>query len=114
MIKNILNFLLSILLLILDTPINAMDISPKVIEEYNQKISSKFSNTFCNSIKFGISNDGALKFSIGETNKEFLNNKLNKFIDNELLRKNILLGINNKCQIFDFPEEELTKLKFKD
>ena len=38
------------------------------------RISKKFSNTYCNTSKFGISKDGALKFSIGETNKEFQNN----------------------------------------
>ena len=53
-----------------------------------------------------------MKFSIGETNKEFSNGKLNKFIDYENLNKNILLSLENNCQIFDFPEHELEKLKF--
>ena len=113
MIKNILNILLLFLFLIYDSPAYPSDSSQKAIEKYSLKISNKFSNTYCNSIKFGISKDGALRFSIGETNKEFSNSKLNKFIDYELLNKNILLSLKNNCKIFDFPEYELDKLAFK-
>ena len=113
MIRNILNILLSFILFILDSPSYAIDFSEKTIENYTLKISRKFSKTYCNSIKFGISNDGALKFSIGETNKEFSNNKLNKFIDYKLLNKNILLSLENNCQLFDFPGYELENLAFK-
>ena len=113
MIKNILNILLSLLLLIFDFPAYPIDSSPKAIKKYTLKISSKFANTYCNSTKFGISKDGALRFSIGETNQEFSNSKLNKFIDFEFLKKNILLSLKNNCQIFDFPEYELDKLAFK-
>ena len=113
MIKNIVNILLLFLFLIFDLPAYSVDSSQKAIDNYSIKISSKFVNTYCNSIKFGISKDGALRFSIGETNKEFSNSKLNKFIDYELLNKNILLSLNNNCQIYDFPEHELDKLSFK-
>ena len=116
MLRNIFNIFktfLSIFLLLLVTPAYPYEFSPKVIEKYNLKISSKFSNTYCNSTKFGISNEGALKFAIGETNKEFKNNKLNKFIDYDLLHENILLSLENNCQILDFPEYELKKLIFK-
>ena len=113
MIRKILNYLLSFLLLIVDKPAYPIDFSTEVIENYTLKISRKFSNTYCNSIKFGISKEGSLRFSIGETNKEFSNNKLNKFIDYELLNKNILLSIENKCQISDFPKYELEKLVLK-
>ena len=113
MFKYFLNILLSFLLLVFDTPVYPIDYAPKIIENYTQKIAKKFSNTYCNSIKFGIDRDGALKFSIGETNKEFVNNNLNKFIDYELLNKNILLRLENNCQIFDFPTYELEKLAFK-
>ena len=112
MIRNIFNILLSIILILLDTPVYSIDFPAKTIENYALKISRKFSNTYCNSIKFGISNDGALKFSIGETNKEFSNNKLNKFIEYETLNKNILLSLENNCQILDFPENELENLSF--
>ena len=113
MIKSILNFLILFLFLILGTPTYPADFSAKALENYTSKISKKFANTYCNSTKFGISKDGALKFSIGETNKEFSNNKLNKFINFELLNKNIILSLENNCQIYDFPEYELDKLTFK-
>ena len=99
--------------MIIATPAYPADYSAKTIEKYTLRVSRKFANTYCNSTKFGISKDSALKFSIGETNKEFSNNKLNKFIDNELLNKNIILSLKNNCQIFDIAEYELDKLKFK-
>ena len=113
MIRIFLNIFFTFLLLVFASPVYSEDISSNIIENYILKISSKFSKTYCNTVKFGISNDGALKFSIGETNKEFFNNKLNKFIDFELLNKNILQSLKNNCQIFDFPEYELEKLAFK-
>ena len=113
MIKNILNLVLFFLLLILDTPVYPNDFSLNDAEKYTLKISKKFSNTYCNSTKFGISKDSALKFSIGETNKEFSYNKLNRFIDYELLHKNILLSLGNNCQIFDYSEDDLKNLAFK-
>ena len=113
MISNIFNILLLIILIIFVKPVYSINFSASNIEKYTLKISNKFSNTYCNSTKFGISNDGALKFSIGETNKEFSNNKLNKFIDYELLNKNILLRLENNCQIYDFPENELENLTFR-
>ena len=113
MIKNILNILLPLFLFIFETPAFPLDYSLKDIESYTLKISRKFANTYCNSTKFGISKDGAMQFSIGETNKEFSKSKLNKFIDHELLNKNILLSLQNNCQVFDFPEYELEKLIFK-
>ena len=113
MIKNLFNLLLLFLFLIFGAPAYPSDSSANAIENYTLKISRKFANTYCNSTKFGISKDGALKFSIGETSKEFSNNKLNKFIDSELLHKNIILSLENNCQIFDFPENELDQLTFK-
>ncbi len=117
MIRSILNiillFILLFILLIVDTPVYPISFSQKVIENYTLKISSKFSNTYCNTTKFGISKDSALKFAIGETNKSFLNNKLNKFIDYELLKKNILLSIENNCSELDFPSNALKDLAFE-
>ena len=113
MIKNILNLLAIFLFFTFGTPAHPTDSSAMAIEKYTLKISRKFANTYCNSTKFGISKDGALKFSIGETNKEFSNNKLNKFIDSELLNKNIILSLETNCKIFNFPENELDKLTFK-
>ena len=113
MIKNILNFFILLLILIFANQAYPLDSSAKAIEKYTLKISRKFANTYCNSTKFGISSDGALKFSIGETNKEFLNNKLNKLIDHQTLNRNILLSLKNTCKIDDFPVNELEKLTFK-
>ena len=113
MIKCILNIILSFLLFIFDSPAYPIEFSQKAIKNYNLRISRKFSNTYCNSTKFGISNDSALKFAIGETNKEFLNNKLKKYIDYELLNKNIILSLANNCDVFDFPIYELENLDFK-
>ena len=113
MIKNIFNVFLSFFLFIFVSPVYAIDFSPEAIEDYTLKISRKFSNTYCNTTKFGISKDGALKFAIGETNKEFSNNKLNKYINFELLNNNILLSLENNCQIFDFPSYEIEKLTLR-
>ena len=105
--------LLSLFLFIVSSPFYLINFSPKVVENYTLKISRKFSNTYCNTTKFGISKEGALKFSIGETNKEFSNNKLNKLIDYEFLNKNILLSLENNCHIYDFPEYELENLALR-
>ena len=113
MIINLLKIFLPFFLLIFGSPVYSNNISPKIIENYTLKISRKFSKTYCNTIQFGISNDGALKFSIGETNKEFLNNKLNKYIDYQILTKNILLSLKNKCKIDNFPVNKLDNLSFK-
>ena len=113
MIKNIIGFLLSFLLFVFDLPVYSSNFSSKTNDNYTLKISKKFSKTYCNTIQFGISKDGALKFSIGETNKEFQNNKFNIIIDYELLKKDILLGLESNCQIYDFPVNELENLVFK-
>lgn len=113
MIKGFFNFLLSFLLLTIDSPIHSSGISEEVIENYTLKISRKFAKTYCNSSNFGISRDGALRFSVGETNKEFLNNKLNKYVDYQLLYKEIPLIIEKNCKLFDFPIKELENLSFK-
>ena len=111
-ISFLLSLFLFLFLLFFDAPVYPNNFSPKVIENYTLKISRRFANTYCNSIKFGISKEGSLRFSIGETNKEFLNNKINKYIDYELLNRNILLSLENNCQIYDFPEKELDNLTF--
>ena len=113
MIRSILNIILLFILLIIDTPVYPISFSQKVIQNYSLKISRKFSNTYCNTINFGISKEGALKFAIGETHKNFLNNKLNKFIDYEILKKNILLSIENNCNDLDFPSNVLEDLAFE-
>ena len=113
MIRSILNIILLFILFIFDAPVYPIDFSQMAIEKYTLKISKKFSNTYCNTTKFGISKESALKFAIGETNKNFLNNKLNKFINYELLKKNILLNLENNCNEQHFPSNELENLAFE-
>ena len=113
MFKIILNIIFLFIFLIVDTPVYPIHFSQKAIENYSLKISRKFSNTYCNTTKFGISKDGALRFAIGETNKNFLNNKLNEFIDYELLKKNIISNLENNCNEFNFPSYELDNLAFE-
>jgi len=103
-------FLLTLLFLFI-SPVYSLDTSSKTLEKYTKKISSKFSRTYCNTTKFGISYEGALAFAIGETNKEFKKNKLNKLIDYSLLKKSIIYDLQNNCQIYDFAISSLENLK---
>ena len=100
------------LLFLFSSPVYSLDTSSKTLEKYTKKISNKFTRTFCNTTKFGISYQGALAFAIGETNKEFKNNKLNKLIDYSLLKNAIVNEIENNCQGYDFPISSLEKLEF--
>ena len=90
MIKRVFAILTLTLLFLFSTPVYSLDTSSKSLEKYTKKISNKFTRTYCNTTKFGISYEGALAFAIGETNKEFKNNKLNKFIDYSLLKNSIV------------------------
>ncbi len=112
MIRNVLYFLFSCIIFIITAPAYPNVISPDLIENYTLKVAKKFSKTYCNTLQFGISKDGALNFAIGETNKEFKNNKLNKLIDNKVLINKIIMGLSNNCQIYEFPIDELEKLAF--
>ena len=103
---------ISIFLFVFSSSAYSLDISSKTLEKYTNKISNKFIRTYCNTAQFGISYEGALAFAIGETNKEFKNNKLNKLIDYSLLQNSIVNGLENNCQVYDFPIRSLEKLKF--
>ena len=111
MIKLIIGFFISFLFLF---PINSAfskDIPQKNIEKLNDKVAKKFSRTFCNTSNFGISDEGAIEFAIGETNKEFSRNKLIEFVNFNEINKKIISNIEADCQVFDFPFEELAKLE---
>ena len=101
------------MLLLLSSPVYSLDTSSKTLEQYTKKISNKFTKTYCNTTKFGISYEGALAFAIGETNKEFKNNKLNKFIDYSLLKISIVNDLENNCLVYDFAISNLENLKFE-
>ena len=112
MVKRVFTiFTLSVLLLV-SSPVYSLDTSSRTLEKFTKKISNKFTRTYCNTSKFGISYEGALAFAIGETNKEFKNNKLNKLIDYSLLKNSIVNDLENNCQVYDFAESNLESLKF--
>ena len=112
MIKRVFTIFILTLLLLLSSPVYSLDTSSKNLEKYTKKISNKFTRTFCNTKNFGISYEGALAFAIGETNKEFQINKLNKLIDSSLLKNLIVNDLENKCQVYDFDISSLENLKF--
>ena len=112
MIKRFFTIFTLTLLFLFSSPVYSLDASSRNLEKYTKKISNKFSRTYCNTSKFGISYEGALAFAIGETNKEFKNNKLNKFIDYSLLKNAIVNDLENNCQVYDFDISSLEKLKF--
>ena len=112
MIKRVFaTFILSLLFLI-SSPVYSLDTSSKTLEKYTKKISNKFTRTYCNTTKFGISYEGALAFAIGETNKEFKKNKLNSLIDYPHLKNSIINNLENNCQVYDFAISNLENLKF--
>ena len=112
MIKRVFAIFTLTLLFLFSSPVYSLDTSSKTLEKYNKKISSKFTRTYCNTTNFGISFEGALAFAIGETNKEFKNNKLNKLIDYSLLNNSIVNDLENNCQVYDFDISNLENLKF--
>ena len=111
MIKRFFAIFSLTLLFLFSSPVYSLDSSSKTLEKYTKKISSKFTRTYCNTTKFGISYDGALAFAIGETNKEFKNNKFNKLIDYSLLRNSIVNDLEKNCQVYDFDISNLENLK---
>ena len=112
MIKRVLTIFTLTLLLFFSSPVYSLDTSSQTIEKYTRRISNKFTRTYCNTSKFGISYEGALAFAIGETNEEFKNNKLNKLIDYSLLKNSIINDLENNCQVYDFAISNLENLKF--
>ena len=112
MIKRVFAIFTLTLLFLFSCPVYSLDTSSKTLEKYTEKISNKFTRTYCNTTKFGISYDGALAFAIGETNKEFKTNKLNKLIDYSLLKNSIVNDLENNCQVYDFTISKLENLKF--
>ena len=112
MIKRVFTIFTLTLLFLFSSPVYSLDTSSKTLEKYTKRISNKFTRTYCNTTKFGISYEGALAFAIGETNKEFKNNKLNKLIDYSLLKNSIVNDLENNCQVYEFETSNLENLKF--
>ena len=112
MIRRVFAIFTLTLLFLFSSPVYSLDTSSKTLEKYTKKISSKFTRTYCNTTNFGISYEGALAFAIGETNKEFKNNKLNTLIDYSFLKNLIVNDLENNCQVYDFALSNLKNLKF--
>ena len=112
MIKRVYAIFTLTFLFLFSSPVYSLDTSFKTLEKHTKKISNKFTRTYCNTSKFGISNEGALAFAIGETNKEFKNNKLNNLIDYPTLKNLIVNDLENNCQVYDFAIGSLENLKF--
>ena len=112
MIKRVFTILFLTFFILFSSPVYSLDNTTKNLEKFTKKISNKFTRTYCNTSKFGISYEGALAFAIGETNKEFKNNKLNKLIDYSLLKNSIVNDLENDCQVYDFDISSLKNLKF--
>ena len=112
MVKRFFMLFTLTLFLLVSSPVYSLDTSSRTLEKYTKKISNKFTRTYCNTSKFGISYEGALAFAIGETNKEFKNNKLNKLIDYSKLKDSIVNDLENNCQVYDFDISSLENLKF--
>tara|TARA_Y100001980_G_scaffold45276_1_gene25459 strand:- start:1094 stop:1444 length:351 start_codon:yes stop_codon:yes gene_type:complete len=114
MIKIIWTIILSSFLFLFSQPTFSKDISQKNIDNLTTKVSKKFSRTYCNTSNFGISEEGAMEFAIGETYKEFSKNKLVSLIDMKKLGSIIVTNIEKECQIYDFPVDQLSKLNFEE
>ncbi|WP_269622673.1 hypothetical protein [Prochlorococcus marinus] len=89
--------------------IAAQDIDKK-ISSLENKVSKKFAKTFCNTTGFGISEEGALKFALGETKGEFVKNPLISKINIDELKDEILDDIAYTCNYFDFSKSDLDEL----
>ncbi len=107
--------LIGLLITILSFGISSPSLSAQDLEQQTtkleQKISKKFSKTFCNSTGFGISYEGALRFALGETKGEFSKNQLVDKVDIENLKEQILADIGNTCYYFELTKSDLDGLK---
>jgi len=111
MIKFIIGFFISILFLFPNNYAFSKEIPQKNIDNLTNKVAKKFSRTFCNTSNFGISDEGAIEFALGETSKEFKKNKLIELLNFNEVNKKIISNIESDCQVFEFPVEELAKLE---
>ena len=90
--------------------VNSYQISQERIDKLSIKVSKKFSRTYCNTSNFGISKEGAIEFAIGETDKEYVNNKDVQYLDSNKIINYIIAEVQKDCQAYDFPSEELIRL----
>ena len=93
-------------------PAISLEGNHKDLDNLVDKISTKFSNTYCNTSGFGISAEGAIEFAIGETNKEFSRHKNIAYLNSDDINNKIVTKVEDKCQAFEFPIKELARLNF--
>ena len=110
-------FLIALLITVLSSGIASPAIAAQDLEKQTikleQKISKKFSKTFCNSTGFGISYDGALKFALGETKSEFARNQLISNVNLENIKDQILADIASTCYYFELTKADLDGLELE-
>ena len=96
--------------LFLGNPVYSKEYSQQTLDKYIEKISNKFSRTCCVLLNL-VFLKRCYCFAIGETNKEFKNNQMNGLIENSLIKENIVSNLEISCQVYDFPLDNLDKLK---
>ena len=67
------------------------------LTSFQNKVSNKFTNQFCNSIAFGLGKESALKFSSEENKREFSKNKLFKELNTHEFQDQISTSVVSKC-----------------
>ena len=100
-------FLIASISFFYSMPISASQSTDTNLNKFENKVAKKFSRTFCNSTGFGISAEGALKFSIGETKSEFTKNPLIEKVNLEKIKDQIITDIADSCYYFDLTKEDL-------
>ena len=112
MLKFFLGLVITAIIFLPNKSAISKEFSQDNVDKLENKVSTKFAKTFCNTSNFGISDEGAIEFASGETKKQFSKNKLINYLDYSDLSKLIISKIEIECQVFDFPAEALTKLDF--
>ena len=111
------NFLISLLIaafaFFYSGPVQAAQDIEQRIAKLEDKVSRKFARTFCNSTGFGISEEGALKFSLGETTVEFSKNPLIEQVDVDIIKDHILADVADSCYYFELTKGDLESLVLK-
>ncbi len=102
--------LLTAVALASSTPVIAAQTIEQKVSKLEARVAKKFSKTFCNSTGFGISEEGALKFSLGETKVEFSKNPLIDEVDIEKIKGQILNEIADTCYYFQLDKNALSEL----
>ena len=74
--------------------VNASEIDNSV---FIKKVSSSYTNKFCNAIGFGLSKESAMNFSMEENKQVFKKRKEFKNINKEVLAEKIAISVVEKC-----------------